>query len=382
MVANGLDPRRFAEILDSLYRGVEDPEAWSEALARIGEALRAPVIARHSFDLVRKVGVVVGVQGISPALQEAYNVHYSRTNLWMARARGSISAGGLVVSDDLLPERDLYGTEWYEEFLKTLGIFRSMGAVLEIEKDISTTILFGRPREHGAYAEEDRRLLLSFVPHLQNVHRFRTRMARFDAVRDSLSAALDSLGHGVLLAEPDGRISFLNPAARRVVDLRDGLSLGRSGLQAAAPSEDALLRRRIQCASVCPPEGPPREELIRISRPSGARPFEVLVLPVPSGVQASGPQHRGALVLLHDPDSVPVSESASLHAAYGLTPAEARLAELVARGEGLHSAAALLEISIDTARTHLKRIFSKTNTHRQSQLAQLLLGSLARVGRR
>lgn len=57
---------------------------------------------------------------------------------------------------------------------------------------------------------------------------------------------------------------------------------------------------------------------------------------------------------------------------YGLTPAEARLSALLARGASLDHASGALGISKETARTQLKGIFSKTDTNRQPQLVALL----------
>jgi DNA-binding CsgD family transcriptional regulator len=56
-----------------------------------------------------------------------------------------------------------------------------------------------------------------------------------------------------------------------------------------------------------------------------------------------------------------------------LTPAEARLAALVAAGLSLKVAAEELAIKRETARNQLKAIFAKTGTHRQGQLIALLL---------
>ncbi|MFC7738275.1 helix-turn-helix transcriptional regulator [Roseomonas sp. GCM10028921] len=61
-----------------------------------------------------------------------------------------------------------------------------------------------------------------------------------------------------------------------------------------------------------------------------------------------------------------------LRTAFGLTEAEAAVAQHVARGEGLPVVAAALGVSSSTARTHLKHTFDKTGTHRQAELAALL----------
>ena len=57
---------------------------------------------------------------------------------------------------------------------------------------------------------------------------------------------------------------------------------------------------------------------------------------------------------------------------FGLTFAEAKLAAALANGTSLEEAAEELHISRETARSQLKIVFGKTDTHRQSQLVALL----------
>ena len=65
-----------------------------------------------------------------------------------------------------------------------------------------------------------------------------------------------------------------------------------------------------------------------------------------------------------------------LRSHFGLTPAEARLALHLVAGETLRSAEAKLSISYETARTHLKNIFSKTGTSRQAELVVAIVTAL------
>jgi DNA-binding CsgD family transcriptional regulator len=62
---------------------------------------------------------------------------------------------------------------------------------------------------------------------------------------------------------------------------------------------------------------------------------------------------------------------------YGLTPAEARVAVLLASGLSLDAIAERLGIGANTALTHLKSIFGKTDTRRQGELIRLLLSNPA-----
>jgi DNA-binding CsgD family transcriptional regulator len=62
---------------------------------------------------------------------------------------------------------------------------------------------------------------------------------------------------------------------------------------------------------------------------------------------------------------------------FGLTDAEARLADMLARGVELRAAASKLDITYGTARARLAEIFQKTNTHRQGELVSLILAIAA-----
>jgi DNA-binding CsgD family transcriptional regulator len=58
---------------------------------------------------------------------------------------------------------------------------------------------------------------------------------------------------------------------------------------------------------------------------------------------------------------------------FHLTPSEAKLACIIARGASTDIAARKLKICRNSARSLLKSVFAKTNTHRQSELVALLM---------
>ncbi|UJR86769.1 helix-turn-helix transcriptional regulator [Sandaracinus amylolyticus] len=69
-----------------------------------------------------------------------------------------------------------------------------------------------------------------------------------------------------------------------------------------------------------------------------------------------------------------VPDVLTLQRAWGLTRMEARVARRLATGMRLKDVARDLGISQETARTHLKQLFSKTDTNRQVALVALLRG--------
>jgi len=62
---------------------------------------------------------------------------------------------------------------------------------------------------------------------------------------------------------------------------------------------------------------------------------------------------------------------------YGLSPAQARLAQLIAEGHDLTAAAGILGVSANTLRTHLQRMFDRTGARSQAALVRALLSAEA-----
>ena len=82
------------------------------------------------------------------------------------------------------------------------------------------------------------------------------------------------------------------------------------------------------------------------------------------------------MVFVTDPERDISADAGQLEQLLELTPAEARLARTLAQGQ-TESAA----VSLNTVRTHLKSIFSKTGVSRQSDLVRLILTVAPRLSK-
>ncbi len=81
----------------------------------------------------------------------------------------------------------------------------------------------------------------------------------------------------------------------------------------------------------------------------------------------------GALALfIARPGPEASADPQALRDLLGLTKAEARLAAVLAEGQGLVEAARRLGIAHNTAKAQLRSVFAKTGVHRQAQLIALL----------
>jgi DNA-binding CsgD family transcriptional regulator len=85
------------------------------------------------------------------------------------------------------------------------------------------------------------------------------------------------------------------------------------------------------------------------------------------------PEALRVIITLNALGPRPGPPAAILAKTFGLTPSEAKLAHIIARGAAPNIAARELNISRETARNQLRSIFAKTGTHRQAELVALLL---------
>jgi DNA-binding CsgD family transcriptional regulator len=88
-----------------------------------------------------------------------------------------------------------------------------------------------------------------------------------------------------------------------------------------------------------------------------------------------GSAGAAACVFITDPDRSPLPAAAHLQHTFGLSAAETRVATALLDGESIERLSDRLCISRNTARTHLRRLFAKTDTTRQADLIRILLGA-------
>ena len=109
-----------------------------------------------------------------------------------------------------------------------------------------------------------------------------------------------------------------------------------------------------------------------ISRGPDQLPLICVLYPV-SGSRPDTEQAPGAAVamLVKDPQAERFDGLPDFARAYELTNAETRLIKLLTAGQGLFDAAVELGITRNTARTHMRNIYSKVGMHRQTDLIRL-----------
>lgn len=187
---------------------------------------------------------------------------------------------------------------------------------------------------------------------------------RFDQCRcaASLRAVLDCLDCAVFLVDESAHVSWQNKRAHRLVRSGDGLIQHDDRLTARWARDNRNLAEALKT---------PTAATTRITRHSGRPDYVVHA----HRLDAEGEDRSGIVALLVTTPDLDVS-CASLRQAYGLTPAEARVSLAVVQGDRLADAAQELNVSINTVKSTLQRVFAKTGTRSQLQLARLLTSTV------
>lgn len=215
-------------------------------------------------------------------------------------------------------------------------------------------------------------MLATVAAHLRQVMRLRateaTRSADAPPTLEALGspgarALLDRLAVGIVLLGPTGEVLKANAAARALCTLEANLSLGshllchQPGVDLRAMIDQALRGDAVNFAPVTVP------------RNNGTRDVILLVGPL-----SESQQHLArVIVLIVDPSQRNVAAPQLLERAFGLTPTEARIARSLAQGQRPEDIAREMGVSGTTVAFHLKNLFSKTETNRQSDLIALIL---------
>jgi DNA-binding CsgD family transcriptional regulator len=155
------------------------------------------------------------------------------------------------------------------------------------------------------------------------------------------------------------------------------LSIVGKVLAVAGHGEGQALRRLIAEALREPREAGARPGgVMRITRPSGRAPYEVLVAPLSERSFLLGFGGPLAVVFLRDPEARPVAPLDRLRRLYGLTGAEARLVQGLLAGFTLDAIADQAGVTKETLRSQLKSVFLKTGASSQGELIRLGLRGL------
>lgn len=362
---------RFA---NRLYERAEEPGGWEEALHEIADALEGAVLCVHRYQPGQRRGEAVQVlRGITPEQAREYREHHSAHNAWLGRVKGLPERADVLVGHEVCPKEDLVRDRFYHEFLAPKGLIDMVAVILEAGGHDLTSLNILRGDDAGLFAENEALLMRRLAPHICNVYRFECRFAEIHARRALLRDVIDRIPTAVLAVNVDLRIAIANRAAEALLAANDGLRSIRGVLEIYdCVARDNLRDAVGALASMQKGRGAAAGFSFPIGRPSLSTPYSATAMPIRALMPGTTARGSCSLLFIDDPEHQQAPHETRIQQLWGLTPAEAKVATLLASGLTPREISERLEVSCNTVRSQVQKIYLKTSTSRQADLVRLL----------
>jgi DNA-binding CsgD family transcriptional regulator len=276
------------------------------------------------------------------------------------------------------PDDTYLPTELYQDHFRRFGIYQVIHQCLFESDDLAISATFTRSEKESDFNRHEMAALGAVIPHLQRAIYLQNRLIASESSNQMLIDAWDEMFQGVIVISRTRGIILKNKAANEMLTGGRGITLDRKGMPTCASQRDTKrlqhLIHSVFAGGADVADG--RGGLMLVQRPDGLRPLSLLVSQFSERSIGHADTEKLALILITDPEAKNDSFEVDLCSIFGLTPAEAHMASVLADGYTVKEACDQLHITCNTARTHLKHIFSKTDTNRQSTLVKVLLSSL------
>ena len=370
-VAGGDWTELFNRTIHAVYQSVQEADPWRSCLAlmvKYFQTANASIVVRSST--ANDPGYLVCVPAGGTAMGLAYRSKWHQFDPF-----NDLAPGRVMLVADLMTDAQWQASDFFRDYLRhELAVDAShvMGVNIASEAGTLARLRLHRAQHLPPFHAEDKQRLAMFVPHIKQAMSLTAHLDCNESQKRIYEEGLERLNIGVLVLDDSGQILQANPTARQILDSADGLSVAERQLSAHTAAETRALRRLLTGAR----EHPKRVTAMCLSRPSGRRKLAAVVRSVAPAGHAEGRSRPAVAIFLRDPDSQAEPAHDIARQLFDFTPAEAQLAIELLNGLSLDEAAAKLGILRNTARAHLRAIFSKTGVSRQSELVRVLLNGV------
>lgn len=353
-----------------IYAAVENAALWPAVLDRVAELVKSDnvvLFANYADSVANNIQAVA--RDSDTGIWKPYREHYAAVNVWTERSDQIFPSGAVRYSHQAISDAELKKTEFHADWLQPNGIGYGFGVEIILPDHPKALLSAFRSELQGPFEEQEGGVLQALLPHLQRALRLHCEITMLRSSSQGFERALDAFDRAVFGVSGKGDVLFCNQIARKLIAQADGLCIRNHRLVADLPAQNAELQFLLTQAAVAG-SGFSGTGATAIERKSGKPALRLIFLPFAGNLLRYIPD-LATLVFVYDPATKPLSSADTLRKLFRLSPAEARLADLLASGTNLAAASEHLKMTTETARFHLKSIFRKTGVNRQAQLVQL-----------
>jgi len=364
---------QLISVIGDIYDTTLDHALWGKTLERIVEYVGVEYTSAWSCALVAKDAtgeVRLGHRvGITPHFARSYVDQYGQLD--PTQAIRLFDVGQIHSIQDWVPIEDYRKGRFYQEWVRPQG-FEDAASVM-LEKSADGFSYFCLMKGGGLVDDDFRRMLVPIVPHLLRAVLIGQILHQQTRIASPIEHTLDELRAAMFLLDGTGSITHTNQSGKDILERKDFLRNEQGRLVAIDPQLNRILREAA-AASILG-DGATRSESIALPfiAHDGER-FVGHLLPLTAGRRRkTGIAYDATVVLFVTRASLDsMAASDLIKKIFKLTPAEARVLLAVVELGSVAETSRNLDIAESTVKTHLGRIFTKTDTRRQADLVKLV----------
>jgi len=371
---------QLIDTIGTIYDAALEPDCWYDAV-------------RVTVDFVGGERGMVGLTDtknghadasyfyrLDPAIMQRWEEEFESEDPW-ADGMTAMVEGDVGRGSDLISYQDLERRPVFREICVPVGAYDTCWTALASNRLCIGWLSAFQAENKGPFSMEHVERMAVLGPHLVRTARIHARFIELRERTRALEGALDQLSFGLLTCTADARVVTMNRRAEELFQQGGVFRLSEHRLSTHAPATTDRLRGLIaEAASTAHGRGSGGGGVVALARSEldpGLPPLAATVAPVSPRVVAPFEKEPGGepltLVMVTDPEQPLGVPEGALGEVLGLTPAEARLALALARGQTVAEYASQAGISEGTARWTLKKVQAKTETTRQGALVSLVL---------
>jgi len=388
------DLARLSDLIGLIYEGATDPARWTrDILPAVLEYIDAPACILFTPANTPQNGGYFFLHGIPQEQVDLYMTRYLQEDVWAAAtiAKGLVYEGNVILGQELVPRAQLLESRFYQECLSRdenmAQLMTSIVFGLESASAVPTACSFFRGLHHPEFNEDDRARLRLVLPHLSRSLGVMQRLRSAELTVATTLAALDQLPSPVLLLDQSGAVAHANGPAQRLLEEGDGLRLRKlahtPGLGNLVAEDEEAGRAILEAINATlsrdPYDTPHFSSCVAVPRAAGGAGYAMQFSALGDHNEFGGSTGSyAAIVFIADGAQQLQIDPALLQSAYGLTPAEARVAVVLVESGTVEQVAQTLGTSPNTVRTQIKQIYAKLGVDTRARFVKLMLGLAAR----
>lgn len=364
----------LSSLIGKIYDAALDPTLWEDVLKESAAFIGGCAASIYSKDSVNRTAEITLGYGVEDRWSESYINGYVKIDP-TTPGFFFFDVGEIVTTKDILPYDEFLDSRFYREWVQPQGWVDMATSVLEKSATSYAVFSVFRHERDGRTDEGARERMKLLVPHVRRAVLIGKTIELKTAEAATLADTLDSLAAAMFLVDATARLVQANVSGHALI--ADGSVVRASGgrLIAADTNSDLLLREALAASA----DGDENIGTRGISLPlsgSDNDHYVAHILPLTAGARRKAGLGYAATAAVFvrktQLDAPPAPEV--IAKLYGLTPSELRVLLAVFESGGVPDVAQALGIAEATAKTHLRRLFEKTGTRRQSDLVKLVAG--------